>query len=46
MIVRYRNKQLRHRISQSALKGELNTIIDHNNRQGKGVLCAGIDGRS
>jgi putative transposase len=28
MIARYRNKQLRHRIYQSALKGELNTIID------------------
>jgi putative transposase len=28
MISRYRNKQLRHRIYQSALKGELNAIID------------------
>jgi IS605 OrfB family transposase len=28
MIARYKNKQLRHRIYQSALKGELNTIID------------------
>jgi putative transposase len=28
MIARYRDKQLRHRIYQSALKGELNTIID------------------
>jgi IS605 OrfB family transposase len=28
MIARYRNRQLRHRIYQSALKGELNTIID------------------
>jgi IS605 OrfB family transposase len=28
MIARYRNKQLRHRIYQSALKGELNAIID------------------
>jgi len=28
MIARYRNRQLRHRIYQSALKGELNAIID------------------
>jgi IS605 OrfB family transposase len=28
MIARYKNKQLRHRICQSALKGELNAIID------------------
>jgi IS605 OrfB family transposase len=28
MISRYKNKQLRHRIYQSALKGELNAIID------------------
>ena len=28
MIARYRNRQLRHRIYQSALKGELNSIID------------------
>jgi putative transposase len=28
MIARYRDKQLRHRIYQSALKGELNEIID------------------
>jgi len=28
MIARYRDKQLRHRIYQSALKGELNAIID------------------
>jgi putative transposase len=28
MIARYKNKQLRHRIYQSALKGELNAIID------------------
>ncbi len=29
IIVRYKNRQLRHRIYQSALKGELNTIIDN-----------------
>jgi IS605 OrfB family transposase len=28
MIARYRNRRLRHRIYQSALKGELNAIID------------------
>jgi IS605 OrfB family transposase len=28
VIARYRNKQLRHRIYQNALKGELNAIID------------------
>jgi putative transposase len=28
MIARYRDRQLRHRIYQSALKGELNAIID------------------
>jgi hypothetical protein len=28
MISRYRNRQLRHRIYQSALKGELNALID------------------
>jgi hypothetical protein len=28
IIARYRNKQLRHRMYQSALKGELNAIID------------------
>jgi IS605 OrfB family transposase len=28
MISRYRNRQLRHRIYQGALKGELNSIID------------------
>jgi IS605 OrfB family transposase len=28
MIARYKNKQLKHRIYQSALKGEPNTIID------------------
>jgi hypothetical protein len=29
IIARYKNRQLRHRIYQSALKGELNTIIDN-----------------
>jgi len=28
MIARYRDRQLRHRIYQNALKGELNAIID------------------
>jgi putative transposase len=28
MIARYKNRQLRHRIYQSVLKGELNAIID------------------
>jgi hypothetical protein len=28
MIARYRDKQLRHRIYQSALNGKLNAIID------------------
>ena len=38
MIARYRNKQLRHRIYQSALKGELNTIIDKAREYGMPVL--------
>ncbi|MDT7888664.1 MAG: zinc ribbon domain-containing protein [Desulfurococcales archaeon] len=38
MIARYRNKQLRHRIYQSALKGELNTIIDKAREYGVPVL--------
>jgi IS605 OrfB family transposase len=38
MIARYRNKQLRHRIYQSALKGELNTIIDKAKEYGVPVL--------
>jgi putative transposase len=38
MIARYRNKQLRHRIYQSALKGELNTIIDKDKEYGVPVL--------
>jgi transposase len=38
MIARYRNKQLRHRIYQSALKGELNAIIDKAREYGVPVL--------
>jgi len=38
MIARYRNKQLRHRIYQSALKGELNAIIDKAREYGIPVL--------
>jgi IS605 OrfB family transposase len=38
MISRYKNKQLRHRIYQSALKGELNTIIDKAREYGVPVL--------
>jgi putative transposase len=38
MIARYRNKQLRHRIYQSALKGELNAIIDKAREYGMPVL--------
>jgi putative transposase len=38
MIPRYRNKQLRHRIYQSALKGELNAIIDKAREYGVPVL--------
>jgi IS605 OrfB family transposase len=38
MIARYRNKQLGHRIYQSALKGELNTIIDKAREYGVPVL--------
>ena len=38
MIARYRNKQLRHRIYQSALKGELNSIIDKAREYGVPVL--------
>ncbi|MDT7888214.1 MAG: zinc ribbon domain-containing protein [Desulfurococcales archaeon] len=38
MIARYRNKQLRHRIYQSALKGELNAIIDKAKEYGIQVL--------
>jgi len=38
MIAMYRNKQLRHRIYQSALKGELNTIIDKAKEYGVPVL--------
>jgi IS605 OrfB family transposase len=38
VIARYRNKQLRHRIYQSALKGELNAIIDKAREYGVPVL--------
>jgi putative transposase len=38
MISRYRNRQLRHRIYQSALKGELNAIIDKAREYGVPVL--------
>jgi putative transposase len=38
MIARYKNKQLRHRIYQSALKGELNAIIDRAKEYGVPVL--------
>ena len=38
MIARYRNKQLRHRIYQSALKGELNAIIDKAREYGVPIL--------
>jgi IS605 OrfB family transposase len=38
MISRYKNKQLRHRIYQSALKGELNAIIDNARKYSVPVL--------
>jgi IS605 OrfB family transposase len=38
MIARYRDKQLRHRIYQSALKGELNAIIDKAREYGVPIL--------
>jgi IS605 OrfB family transposase len=38
VIARYRNKQLKHRIYQSALKGEPNTIIDKAREYGVPVL--------
>jgi putative transposase len=38
MIARYRNRQLRRRIYQSALKGELNAIIDKAREYGMPVL--------
>jgi putative transposase len=44
MIAMYRNKQLRHRIYQSALKGELNTIIDKAKEYG--VLVLMVDPRN
>jgi putative transposase len=40
MIARYKNKRLRHRIYQSALKGELNAIIDKAREYGAPVLMA------
>jgi IS605 OrfB family transposase len=40
MIARYRNRQLRHRIYQSALKGGLNAIIDKAKEYGVPVLMA------
>jgi IS605 OrfB family transposase len=44
MISRYRNKQLRHRIYQSALKGELNAIIDKAREYG--ILVLVVDPRN
>jgi len=38
MIARYKNRRLRHRIYQSALKGELNAIIDKAREYGVPVL--------
>jgi IS605 OrfB family transposase len=38
MIARYRDEQLRHRIYQSALKGELNTVIDKAREYGVPIL--------
>jgi putative transposase len=38
MIARYKNKRLRHRIYQSALKGELNAIIDKAREYGAPIL--------
>jgi len=40
MIARYKNKQLRHRIYQSALKGELNAIMDKAREYGVPILMA------
>jgi IS605 OrfB family transposase len=42
MIARYKNKQLRHRIYQSALKRELNTIIDKAREYGVPVLMVDL----
>jgi len=42
MIARYKNKQLRHRIYQSALKGELNSIIDKAREYGVPVLMVDL----
>jgi putative transposase len=42
MIARYKNKQLRHRIYQSALKGELNVIIDKAREYGVPVLMVDL----
>jgi transposase len=44
MIARYKNKQLRHKIYQSALKGKLNAIIDKAREYGVPVLM--IDPRN
>jgi putative transposase len=38
MIARYRDRQLRHRIYQNALKGELNAIIDKAREYGVPIL--------
>jgi putative transposase len=40
MIARYKNKQLRHRIYQSALKGELNAIMDKAREYSVPILMA------
>jgi len=44
MIARYRDRQLRHRIYQNALKGELNAIIDKAREYGVSALM--IDPRN
>ncbi|MDT7890011.1 MAG: IS200/IS605 family accessory protein TnpB-related protein [Desulfurococcales archaeon] len=44
MIARYRNRQLRHRIYQGALKGELNAIIDKAREYG--ILVLVVDPRN
>jgi putative transposase len=38
MIARYKNRQLRHRVYQIALKGELNAIIDKAREYGMPAL--------
>jgi IS605 OrfB family transposase len=42
MIARYRDKQLRHRIYQSALKGESNTIVDKAREYGVPILMVDL----